>query len=241
MPGYRAWGLCALLICSACSGDDFTSGSGNTGGQSSGGQTSGGSGGSGGVSTGGTAGTSSGGVAGSVSGGSGGEAGLPPPLGGAAGVAGGGTGGVGPATCDLQTAQCPPGMYCDAVACGVGTCKPKPTDEDGSYQPVCGCNGITYWNASVAARHGESVKDEGACTSNAEKCPASICPGTSKCKKTVFDQAACGGPALSATCWMLPQNCTGADLPKAFGCENGCLSMCLLISMQDQYFGEGCN
>jgi hypothetical protein len=241
MPGYRAWGFSALLICSACSGDDFTSGSGNTGGQSAGGQTSGGNGGSGGA-TGGSGGTGTGGVAGSlVSGGSGGEAGVPPPKGGAAGVAGV-AGSGGPTPCDYANNGCPVGEYCDAVNCGAGTCKPKQADQDGTYSPVCGCNGITYWNTSVAAHAGEPIKADGACTiGNAQKCPNGICPGISKCGKSVLNQTACGGAVLLASCWTLPPTCADSAEPKAFGCENGCLSKCELITLQDQYYNEGCN
>ncbi len=60
--------------------------------------------------------------------------------------------------------------YCDwadADICGgadaMGVCKPRPTTCDGSYDPVCGCNGTTYPNPCMAYGAGTDVYYKGTC------------------------------------------------------------------------------
>lgn len=53
--------------------------------------------------------------------------------------------------------------------------------------------------------------------------------------------ALCGGGDLLTQCWMLPENCLGADAPVANGCANGCKSVCKLIDMGEEFYGNSCN
>ncbi|MCG8311907.1 MAG: Kazal-type serine protease inhibitor family protein [Pseudomonadales bacterium] len=66
---------------------------------------------------------------------------------------------------------CDRGDYCffePSATCGfadqTGTCQPIPDACIEIYQPVCGCDGITYSNSCFAATAGISVLHTGACT-----------------------------------------------------------------------------
>ena len=64
---------------------------------------------------------------------------------------------------------CPAATYCDwpQDTCGSddgpGVCRPMPDVCVEIYQPVCGCDGITYGNSCVAASAGIDVASEGEC------------------------------------------------------------------------------
>lgn len=226
----------SILCCAACSGDDFTSGSGNQGG--SGGSAGASAGGSGGVAAGGGGGK--GGATGGSAGDPGGSGGVPP-TGGAAGAPNGGSAGGGVVTCQFQR-SCPSGMYCNAPGCGPGTCVEKPETEDGSLAPVCGCDGITYWNSSVAAKHGMAVKDptDGCKVVGGTKCNSGTCPAGAHCDLHILNQTACGNFDLVPLCWMLPENCLGAASPESWGCvAGGCKSTCKLMLDGEQYYTAG--
>jgi hypothetical protein len=82
---------------------------------------------------------------------------------------------AGQATADGQSCggssnkQCPAGQYCkvSADACHTpkakGACEESPQLCNELYQPVCGCDGVTYPNDCHAAMKGVSVASTGAC------------------------------------------------------------------------------
>jgi hypothetical protein len=71
-----------------------------------------------------------------------------------------------------DAALCPEGEYCEyfgagtPAACNVsdgGVCRARPSTCDFLYDPVCGCNGLTYGNACAANAEGVSVRSAGEC------------------------------------------------------------------------------
>lgn len=201
--------------------------------------------------TGGT--TNSGGTGGSggttSSGGTGGTGGV----GGTGGTGGltGGTGGAGGQTTTSTTTTINPNMpctwgdtcggnfYCEAPGCGAGTCKLKPpmAGLSPSPDPVCGCDGVTYWGADVAASKGMSVASQGACPAPAACGPGMACGSGLRCNRNVADQASCD-PNATGICWGTPLSCP-LDGPKARGCISGlCELKCSLIQGENPWFED---
>lgn len=160
--------------------------------------------------------------------------------------------GCGPYVCpdastgDCQVAAtnaCGPNQYCKSSDCVKGVCAPTPTTETQERAPACGCDGVTYWNESVAAKNGMSVVGKGACTSpNAKTCRAmgGTCPNGSRCNLRLPDKTGCPSLNPSGTCWQLPAECAkiavGATT-RACGSLT-CTDECSLIKLMTPYYQD---
>ena len=150
--------------------------------------------------------------------------------------------------CTGTAGGCASTEYCDATDCGAGTCKPRPASSS-DYSPVCGCDGVSYWNAAYAKSTGASVKSGvGECGATvATTCGSSKkCPHTTdKCNEAHATFAECSGTP-SGTCWSFPPEaaCPVIGGSKNFrACSGGltgtCITECDAIKASKAYYGAG--
>jgi hypothetical protein len=125
---------------------------------------------------------------------------------------------------DAAPPPCNQGEFCQPMACGVatGTCEVVPPLCDAPYSPVCGCDGVSYFNdcARQSAQVGATVAS-GPCGLTAASCNEQ-----NKCAESDAGQAVCAvvvtvspmlAPVLGAGlemlcnvpdgigfCWVLP-------------------------------------
>jgi hypothetical protein len=231
--------LTVVLAQLACKGQEVAvfEMPGGSGGQAGGGQAGGGapSAGAGSPATAGD--TSAGGVAGSMDvvppGGSGGMAG-----GGAGGMAG--SGGMPLGMPCMHDPDCGLGWLCEKAGCDAptGVCEPRPVFLPPEPDPVCGCDGITYWNDSIRRAYGATLDTLGECRASACSCEVGAdceVPGAS-CSHLVAPGEMCGHG--TGACWVLPPQCvpTGDPMvwqacrpPDATDPPPPCVDTCLAI------------
>jgi hypothetical protein len=120
-----------------------------------------------------------------------------------------GTGGGDPCHWKNGLDLCGAGFFCNAQGCGDGFCAPVPTAETQNRFPVCGCDGVSYWNDTVAASHGMAVQGVGACAppKTCGGVTGATCPAGAHCALHLADTSTCGGADLPGTCWAVPKVC----------------------------------
>jgi hypothetical protein len=218
------------VFVAACGGGSSSTGpSGGSGGSTggSGGDTGGGGNGTGGNGTGGngtggnneagnsTGGSSTGGnsTGGSATGGSSTGGSSTGGVGGDPGAGGSGGSGSGSACQWGPNSTCGDGLYCKAPGCGMGTCQPIGNVEQDPKAPVCGCDGVTYWNDSIAASHGMAVSSAGECGPAATKTCGGFggiqCPAGAFCNYKAPNKLGCGVADAGGACWAVPKICGG--------------------------------
>ena len=127
-------------------------------------------------------------------------------------------GGDGGHTCsDDEFCNFPADAIC-GDADGQGECEPKPEVCDASYDPVCGCDGVTYSNECAAHAEGVSVESEGECDQE----PSNVCDGGRECDDGEFcnyaPDAICGFADATGVCEPLPEAC-GEIYAPVCGCD----------------------
>jgi hypothetical protein len=130
--------------------------------------------------------------------------------------------------CVVNT-DCSATMFCSRRDCDDvgGTCEPRPVVCDEAPMPVCGCDGITYWNDCLRRTVGATVMRPGECSDTARLCgrgssppgpggPGSpgpeTCPPGLSCARLLppdldITMPALCPPDLPGTCWALPAIC----------------------------------
>jgi hypothetical protein len=136
--------------------------------------------------------------------------------GGAGGTTGSTGGGTGLLHACSTASECPSGFICLKLDCvnPMGFCEPHPLPCDPSALPVCGCDGVTYWNDCYRQESGVGTSALAQCTG-----PLSACNTAADCKATGASCAHLGlgpgpgqnpgtcGPPAPGTCWVAPPDC----------------------------------
>jgi hypothetical protein len=112
--------------------------------------------------------------------------------------------------------------------------------EGSTRNPVCGCDDLTYWNASVAGHRGMSVKGTGECPPRTCGGIATIpCPGNAaSCNMKLLSSTLCLATDPGGTCWVLPTVCpSGPGIgPSTRACgAAACKSECELIRSEQPW------
>jgi hypothetical protein len=191
-----------------------------------------------------------GGAAGATGGGGSGGGGSPD-LGGYGGVSGGSAGAAGAAgsagaatTPCTTKAECPENWRCEKPGCAAtqGTCEPPIVFVPPEPLPVCGCDGVTYWNDAVRRQADATLDQPGECHDSACACEVGAdckVPFASCSHLIPGDQC---GRGIGA-CWVLPQQCppsASADWRECKPPDSGappppCVDMCSAIASEKPY------
>jgi hypothetical protein len=204
-------------------------------------------------------GNDSGGIAGTGTAGVGG--GVLPNLGGYGGTSGGsagaagtaGSGGAAATPCTTKS-ECPENWRCEKRGCAAtqGTCEPPIVFVPPEPLPVCGCDGVTYWNDAVRRQADATLDQPGECHDSACACEVGAdckVPFASCSHLIPGDQC---GRGIGA-CWVLPQQCPASanaewrecKPPDAGAPPPPCVDMCTAIASEKPYnrphHADACN
>jgi hypothetical protein len=109
-------------------------------------------------------------------------------------------------------AECPMGWRCEMPGCEAtqGLCEPPIVIIAPELMPVCGCDGVTYWNDDVRRQADATVDTPGACRGTACACEvgADCKVPFASCSHLVTDDMC--GRGIGA-CWVLPPQCPPGD------------------------------
>jgi len=141
---------------------------------------------------------------------------------------------------------CGAGKYCSAPGCKAkGKCIaiPSATTETSTNNPQCGCDGVTYWNPTVAAVHGMSLSQKGECSGNdVVACSTATACAVGNCNIDAKSIQGCT-TETAGTCWVLPTTCPGAAIlgKDAKACNTvACIGECAAIKTNAPWYADTC-
>ena len=160
-----------------------------------------------------------------------------------------GSGGSRPEEECTSNSDCPPSWLCLKEDCSAerGRCEARGAvcDHD-ELRPVCGCDGVTYWNECRWRQLGTGSYAEGECRSGAKACNTLDDCGMygAFCARFLFSNDSCrdiesGSPLPPGVCWVIPPMCGRDDSMEWTACVSGwerpspdqvyCVDTCLAI------------
>ncbi len=133
----------------------------------------------------------------------------------------------------VESSECQEQDFCARSVCDdvAGACEQRPVFCEEDAQPVCGCDGITYFNDCLRRAAGVTAMTKGECRSNAVPCggklppppgpgpgagppdPRNGCPSATFCARLLPPSRPGGPPGDSCapdvpgTCWAIPAVC----------------------------------
>jgi hypothetical protein len=111
-------------------------------------------------------------------------------------------------------------------------CEPRPDTCDSDLEPVCGCDGITYWNDCLRLQNGVPASTWEPCRSTAVTCDYDDdCGPGASCARLLSYGDRCG-EHRRGTCWVLPSSCPPFDPDRWVPCGHpydGCVDTCRAI------------
>ena len=122
---------------------------------------------------------------------------------------------------------CPRGQVCDIRSCGpdaTGTCVLRPSTCPMVYDPVCGCDGITYGNDCLRLQAGVALDHTGECGRCVPECRSgTVDPGewVDPCTGTAYCRASC--ESCRAVCRNVGTRSEGWYADCADGTDGGCI------------------
>jgi hypothetical protein len=154
--------------------------------------------------------------------------------------------------------DCTGSTFCARGRCGDvgGVCEARPVVCGEEAAPVCGCDGVTYWNDCLRRAAGITAARPGDCTVRPRLCGgrpgppkggggpdhSEGCPRGAFCARLLpasSDSSSTCPPEIMGTCWALPAVCpaqAGADRWVSCGPEAGpCTTTCDAIRTGEPY------
>ena len=115
---------------------------------------------------------------------------------------------------DTDCAQLPT-SFCEKPSCGarLGHCNRKPPVASCSavLEPVCGCNGVNYWNDCHRVARGIESRVPGACAAPVTCTASAACAGFGASCALLLESASSCAAVPSGVCWVLPLTCPPGD------------------------------
>lgn len=149
-----------------------------------------------------------------------------------------------------HNADCEINEFCAKTSCEApqGTCEIRPSVCTDVAAPVCGCDGVTYFNDCLRQTTGIAASKDRQCSFDAKRCGSprrDVCEAGQYCALLVPEGAFPCPPDAPGTCWVLPSVCGdlsggGNRFNSCQGPPLSCMDACTAIrSEQPHRFASG--